>query len=306
MLNSTILDVAVGVIFGFLAISLFTSAAVEAINSLLKLRSKGLVSGVKALVNDPNFDGLAQQLFAHAAVNPRGPGPSDPLKNSPSYIDATQFARALLDISGLSATSATAAAQAPGPQAIAALQANVNGVADPQIKQLLQGVINRCSGDIQQIETELASWFDAAMDRISGDFKRWTQLATFIIALVVAFVINLDSVRVATLLWEQPMLADRLKASSQLPQEREIRKQSKQRKLISRQCWKRGSRSAGRRVTLWRRATRTGIGSRFGLWKTTIIRIWVLRTPCAASSDGSSPPSLLYLAHPSGSTRFKP
>jgi hypothetical protein len=176
-----------------------------------------LVSGVKALVNDPNFDGLAQQLFAHAAVNPRGPGPSDPLKNSPSYIDATQFARALLDISGLSATSATAAAQAPGPQAIAALQANVNGVADPQIKQLLQGVINRCSGDIQQIETELASWFDAAMDRISGDFKRWTQLATFIIALVVAFVINLDSVRVATLLWEQPMLADRLKASSQLP-----------------------------------------------------------------------------------------
>ena len=38
MFGSTILDVAAGIIFGFLAISLFTSAAVEAINSILNAR----------------------------------------------------------------------------------------------------------------------------------------------------------------------------------------------------------------------------------------------------------------------------
>jgi hypothetical protein len=46
--NSAILDVAAGVIFGFLAVSLFTSAAVEAINSVFKLRSRGLVSGISS------------------------------------------------------------------------------------------------------------------------------------------------------------------------------------------------------------------------------------------------------------------
>jgi hypothetical protein len=55
MFGSTILDVAAGVIFGFLAISLFTSAGVEAINSALKLRATNLKSGIIDLVNDPTF-----------------------------------------------------------------------------------------------------------------------------------------------------------------------------------------------------------------------------------------------------------
>ena len=102
MFGSTILDVAAGIIFGFLAISLFTSAALEAINSLLNVRVKNLRTGIMALVNDPNFTGLAKQLYQHALVNPLGPGGADPLKNAPAYVDKTQFAEALLDITGLS------------------------------------------------------------------------------------------------------------------------------------------------------------------------------------------------------------
>src|ERR1700749_1351906 len=74
MFGSTILDVAIGLIFSFLAISLFTSAAVEAINSLLQLRAVNLKSGIMALVNDPGFAGLAKDLYAHPLVSPLGPG----------------------------------------------------------------------------------------------------------------------------------------------------------------------------------------------------------------------------------------
>ncbi len=63
MFSTTVLDVAAGVIFGFLAISLFTSAAVEAINSLFKLRASDLKSGIMALFNDPKFEGLAKRLY---------------------------------------------------------------------------------------------------------------------------------------------------------------------------------------------------------------------------------------------------
>jgi hypothetical protein len=221
--GSTVLDVAAGIIFGFLAISLFTSAAVEAINSVLNTRVKNLQTGIMALVNDPNFTGLAKQLYAHALISPLGPGGADPLKNAPAYIDKTQFAEALLDITGLSAATPDVAAQAPAVQAAAELKARVDalsaqaGNVDPQLKQLLQGMVMRCGGDVSRLKNDLANWFDNGMDRLSGKFKRRTQWMTFVIALITAFVVNLDTIRIGTLLWEQPALAEKLRLASIKP-----------------------------------------------------------------------------------------
>jgi hypothetical protein len=222
MFGSTILDVAAGIVFGFLAISLFTSAAVEAINSALNVRVKNLRTGIMALVNDPNFTGMAKQLYEHALISPLGPGVADPLKNAPAYVDKAQFAEALLDITGLSAATPAAAAQAPGPEAVAALTARMatlnnqvaNQISDPQIKQLLQGMIARCGGDMGRLKTDLANWFDNGMDRVGGRFKRRTQVMTFVIALLTAFIVNLDTIRVGTALWDEPALADRLKRAT--------------------------------------------------------------------------------------------
>jgi hypothetical protein len=225
MFGSAILDVAVGVVFGFLAISLFTSAAVEAINSYLKLRAVNLKSGIMALVNDPTFTGLAKQLYEHASISPFGPGAGAATVNTyqnkkalPSYIDKAQFARALMDVTGLSTASPAAAAQAPGLAAIAAFNTQVAAIGDPQIRDLVQGVVNRSSGDIKRIETEIGEWFDNGMDRLSGAFKRWTQVVTFLIALPIAVVFNMDSIRIGTRLWEQPSLADTLKSPNPAPQ----------------------------------------------------------------------------------------
>jgi hypothetical protein len=222
MFSTPILDVAAGVVFGFLAISLFTSAAVEACSSIFNLRTRSLTSGIGALVKDPEFKGLAKQLYEHALISPLGPGGSAPLARAPAYIDKMQFASALLDVTGLSAANPTAAAAAPGPQAVAALEAQVevlkkqaDAIADPQIKQLIQGIISRSAGNFEQIKTELAGWFDNGMDRLSGEYKRLTQVLTFFFALSIAFFVNLDTIRIGTRLWEQPALADKLKWPAQ-------------------------------------------------------------------------------------------
>jgi hypothetical protein len=233
VLQSSVLDVAIGVIFGFLAVSLITSAIVEAINSVFKLRSVTLLSGIKDLVNDPDFTGLAKTLYEHAAINPRGFSPSAaataaakgnaaavdragtaaPEKNKPAYIDPRQFANALLDITGIS--KAAGAAPAPGPAAVRAFQtalaANVAAVANPQIKALLEGILNRTNGDIALVRHEVATWFDGAMDRVGGSFKRQTQLFSFLIALAVACLLNVDTIHLATALWEHPAVVDQLK-----------------------------------------------------------------------------------------------
>lgn len=203
MFGSTIIDVAVGVLFSFLAVSLFSSALMESINSAFGLRARTLKQGVQNLLNDQNFNGLAKQLYANALVNPMGPGAAAPSKNKPSYINADHFAQALLEAAKLTSNAPT----------VADLKAETAKIVDPQIHAFLDGVIDRTSGDLVAMRKEIADWFDAAMDRLSGEFKRWQQLFTFLIALFGAVLFNLDCVHIVRTLWTTPALVDNLQAS---------------------------------------------------------------------------------------------
>ena len=200
MFGSTIIDVAIGVLFSFLAVSLFSSALMESLNSALRLRASTLKQGVQQLLNDPNFSGLAKQLYANALVNPLGPGGATVSKVTPSYINSAHFAQALLEAVKMTANAPT----------IADLKARTAVVADPQIRDFLDGIIDRTSGDLVAMRKEIADWFDAAMDRLSGDFKRWRQLWIFLIALFGAVLFNLDCVHIARTLWTNPALVDNL------------------------------------------------------------------------------------------------
>src|SRR5437899_4751418 len=130
MFNSSVLDIAVGLIFTFLAVSLVVSTVVEAMASMMKWRSTTLLDGVKSMLNDPKLDGLALRLYKHALVNPRDPGTAQTgaeLKHLPSYIAPEQFADALIELTKIAGDS---------PDKIN-LAINDN-VADPQLKVLLK------------------------------------------------------------------------------------------------------------------------------------------------------------------------
>lgn len=249
MFGSNVLEVGIGLIFTFLAVSLISGAIVEAIGSWTMLRAKTLLSGVQSLLNDPNFDALARQLYAHASINPRGPGASAPRANQPTYIDKEQFAVALMDITGISeaiaahaAALATAeAAPPPAPAPAIPLVTRLTNAVDakiappaaaplaapvpenPQIRQLLYGIIYRSLGDATKIKEDLASWFDNGMDRLSGVYKRYMQLMTVGIALILAVVINVDSITIAQEVWEQPTLVEKLKADKMITSDEALR-----------------------------------------------------------------------------------
>jgi hypothetical protein len=71
MFNSAIIDVAIGMILSFLAVSLAASAITEAISSILKWRENDLEKGFKALLNfDPAKHPLALELYNHALISP--------------------------------------------------------------------------------------------------------------------------------------------------------------------------------------------------------------------------------------------
>lgn len=205
MFGSTILDLAFGLIFTFLMISLVTSAFTEAIASATGWRAKTLFQGVKDLLNDQQCTGLALSIYNHALVNSRADGTATSqagIDTKPSYIDPKQFASALIDITKLSAGAT-----------VPALQAQIDAaVKDPQLNNMLNGMVVRAGGNINRVRDDIASWFDGGMERVAGVYKRKTQLWSFIVALVLAIALNVDAVTISAALWHQPMMIKAISA----------------------------------------------------------------------------------------------
>jgi hypothetical protein len=205
MFGSVSLDVAIGLVFCYASISIISSSLYEAIASLLKFRARSLLDGMKALLNDQAFTGLAHELYQHALVNPRSDGRTEKAKTPnflPSYIEPRSFALAFIDV------------LQKAPDSFANLGAKIAALPDTQLKTLLAGMHQRCGDDVQRFEAELARWFDTGMDRVSGGYKRQAQLVTFLIGFTLAGLFNVDTFHLFKTLWEHPAAAATITAST--------------------------------------------------------------------------------------------
>ncbi len=206
MLNSTVFDVAFGLVSVFLAISLIASALTEAASTIINLRARTLLSGIKQLLNDPNFNGLALNLYNHGLVNPLSNGATNSGGASavkPSYIQPYHFAMALIDILRIEAEAAT-------------LEESIDKISNPQLRAALQTLYRQANGQLDAFRDQLAAWFDNAMDRLSGVYKRWIKLISFLLALFVTALFNADPIHLADTLWQRPAVAAQL-AKLELP-----------------------------------------------------------------------------------------
>jgi len=217
MLNSTIVDVAAGLLFAFLAVSLAASSINEAIASLLNSRGTALLAGIRKLLNDPKENGLVLQIYNHALAHPQGNGAAatvDTVQGPlPAYMEPAKFAAALVDgVLALypPAPVANAAVPAEGdaaPPAPPAIKDAIDRIPDAQLKRTLQQLYARADGEMTRFEAAVADWFDGAMDRVSGLYKRYTQLWAFLIAVAIVVLLNIDAIHIAKVLWQQPSLA---------------------------------------------------------------------------------------------------
>ncbi|MCP4612473.1 MAG: hypothetical protein GY845_27560 [Planctomycetes bacterium] len=229
MFGSEMLEVAVGMMFIFLLLSLICSAISEVIDALLKMRAKDLEQGIRELLNDPKGDGLTKRFYSHPLVSGlfRGTYDPDSIKNGryknkkstklPSYIPARTFALALMDIvlpaaatpSGaagatppptLPAPAATAGATPTPPPAVAAsgkvqpLRDAIENISNPKVKQALMTLVDAAGDDISNARENIEAWFNSAMDRVSGWYKRRTRIILLFLGLFVAVAVNADTI----------------------------------------------------------------------------------------------------------------
>ncbi|MES2295541.1 MAG: hypothetical protein V4582_00795 [Pseudomonadota bacterium] len=210
MFGSTVLEVAIGMTFCFASVALITSTLQEALASLLRLRTGSLLAGIKTMLNDPQFAGLARSVYEHALVNPHDDGmaaKAGALTNKPSYIEPAHFAVALID--ALHTRGGAPESVAAG---MASLRDGIAKIPDEQLKRVLTSIHKRAGDDLGRFQAGVEGWFNGAMERVSGAYKRRAQLTGVLITLVLAVVCDIDSIHLFRALWLHPVLTAKLGA----------------------------------------------------------------------------------------------
>jgi hypothetical protein len=235
MFQNMLIDIAIGLMVMYLVLSLFCTMLNEFIATKLKLRSSLLQGALKELLDNPD---LRDKFYNHgliagnkevAATGPqttltaikagavnaatavsrmvsRAPAsmqielPTKSKVSHPSYLSGETVALAILG-------SLDKSKPVPG---FADLSKAIEGLGDSKIRDALYAALSTAQNDVTKLRDNIASWFDDSMDRLSGAYKRHLKWISLLVGLLVALLVNADTLAVTTALWKDPKLRDQM------------------------------------------------------------------------------------------------
>jgi hypothetical protein len=138
--------------------------------------------------------------------------------DKPSYVPAANFAAALLQ--QLSAASPGPVVRLASPPGAGDLYNDIKaGIAalpsEGDLSQALTSLEAQAQGDLDKLRAGIETWFDGAMDRLSGQYKRYTQVITFLLAFALAAAFNVDTLHVARTIYAEPTLRNSLATAAE-------------------------------------------------------------------------------------------
>jgi hypothetical protein len=220
--GNSALDVAIGLAFVYLLFSILCSAVQEAIAGFFDLRAATLEKGLRSLLEDPGVEAQGGAPTAVGVAPPAvtGEAPAEAVgstgpanitdellghglirglyqdsrvlfrrrRRGPSYLPPDMFALALLNVIA--------------PKSYADPLADVRqGITEATLpagtKNALLTLANGVAKDRDHLRKLIEDWFDGAMGRVSGWYKRKTQIIICALALLVAVGLNVNTVAIA-------------------------------------------------------------------------------------------------------------
>ncbi|HKG23038.1 MAG TPA: hypothetical protein VKC34_14160 [Blastocatellia bacterium] len=259
MFGSSILEVAIGMIFVYLLLSLICSAANEIIEAKLKNRATDLERGIRELFNQEGGGHMVADFYKHPLIHGLFTGEYgrevhkkitalDYFKstNLPAYIPAGNFTAALIDLvlnppvtkaierEDSPAKLAAKAAQPQLPPAkapiaaaptspptvanavtMADIQMAIDLLGDTEVGRALRALAEQAGDNVEKMRTEMEAWFNSAMDRVSGWYKRRTKWIILGLGLVLTIFLNVNSITLITTLSQNTTLRNVIVAQAE-------------------------------------------------------------------------------------------
>ncbi|ALQ51247.1 hypothetical protein [Nitrosomonas ureae] len=191
MLNSSILDIAIGMVFLFVLISLLCSTINEMIAQFLCMRAKNLEAGLANLLQSGAGNKLVSDLYNHPLINGLSKA-----GHKPSYIPAKNFTLALMDImSGSMGKIPT-----DNKSLIEAIERQGQFARTEAGKSIIL-LLHEAGDNVEKARRNLEGWYNDAMDRVGGWYKQKTQIIIFVTSLIICAVLNIDAIKISQTLW---------------------------------------------------------------------------------------------------------
>ncbi|GAB4547523.1 MAG: hypothetical protein Fur002_23610 [Anaerolineales bacterium] len=220
------LEVATGLVFVWLVVSVATLEIQNRVSGWLDSRAKHLEEYVRQMLKD---EALIEQFYEHPLIQELTPKGANglPLRDKhgkrklPANIPGAKFAAVTCELLLNTGRSQHRMPEAMTPKdvqkSMTELSAknselgNINRYLLVNFEQYQSNM--RAAMDDYRKKTE--AWFDDAMQNASALYKLYAQKLAFGIGLLVACLLNIDTIYVAQKLWQEPTLRAALVAQAQ-------------------------------------------------------------------------------------------
>jgi hypothetical protein len=173
----------------------------------------GLLLGMvrKALVSETGEDSCAEildsvknDLLTLGQENPQLQGAVDTLFDT-IRVQRQQINDALIKLSFK--------ADASNDETMSKIRAGVTAlsITHPQLKQSLYAIMNSMpqslwqkENELELVRTNIEEWFNNSMNRLTGWYKRRSLITTLLIGILLATIVNVDSINLISRFWKEP------------------------------------------------------------------------------------------------------
>src|ERR1700722_15349738 len=215
MFGSSILDIAIGLCFVYLLLSLVCSTARELLEGWMRHRAADLKDAIDQLLDNATT-GLSDQVYGHGLIKALSTAGA-----RPSYLPSQTFALALMDSicpgtvaaagGAVNSLISTAPARAP----VTGLREGAGTVTSAPLRAAILALIDSAGQDATAIRSNIETWFNASMERVTGRYKRRTQNIILALGVLIVCALNVDSIGLAQSLSNDAAMRASLVAAAQ-------------------------------------------------------------------------------------------
>ena len=203
---NTIIQVAIGLFFIWIILAMITSQIQEWIASILSWRASMLEDAIGTMLGNRE---LREKFYQHPLIMGLFTNSG---KRKPGGIPDDKFALVVLEMlieSGKSGDEIKSAFENV-KDSVKALKGRdgFDRIASV-LETLLIGIEERADATVDsftETRKRVQSWFNNSMDRLTNSYRRRVQIVAITVGILLASVLNMDSIAIATQLWTDPLI----------------------------------------------------------------------------------------------------
>jgi hypothetical protein len=209
--GSETLEVAIGLAVLFSLLSLFASSFRESIEAVVKDRSKFVHDAIEELFSTAGKADTSaiREFYDSIIISPSYRGTyKGRRRNLPSYIPSSDFASAIVEMARQQAASA-------GATITTANDDWIQKISNSRLAELVRIAFRTAHNDPEKAQEFIEQWFDGQMDRVSGWYKRQTNMILLAIGFACALIFNIDAIAITQHLYRNDALRQLIVAKAQ-------------------------------------------------------------------------------------------